>query len=243
MSPHLATPLLAGFPQIIYGSPYLRALLNRYLGRSVVNHILAGASDADEQVIYASVLFADIRDFTALAEATDERELFHEVNEYYNLLDDVITRYGGVINDFGGDSILALFGAPSPLEDHAAAALYAAADIMRELVHLNDERALRSRPAFRVGIGVNSGRMVMGNFGSQTRQTFTVIGDCVNSANRLSDLSKNTPFYSIFASQQTMSDVQTELPNEWLIDELGDIFVRGRTKALLTYAIMPDAFM
>lgn len=221
--------------------PHLLELLERYLGSSVTSFLLDEGVDSAETHIYASVLFADIRDFTTLAESTDERDLFREVNQFYSIIVDAIYQHGGIVNSFGGDSILAVFGAPNLLEDHAAAALLTSSSIMDALVGLNKERENRSRPPFRVGIGVHSGTMMMGNIGSSRRQTFTVIGDAVNCAKRLSDLSKESPFYSIFASYQTIVDLHTRLPVNWQLDELGEISVRGRQKTLRTFAITPDS--
>ena len=228
------------YPSNRHTNLYLQALLETYLGSDVADYVLERSAEPAKR-IYATVLFADIRDFTAMAEVTDEAHLYDEVNAYYAIIDEVIKRYGGVVNDFGGDSILALFGAPYSLADHAAAALHAAADIMDELADLNKERESESRPPLRVGIGVNSGNMMMGNVGSATRKTFTVLGDCVNSAKRLSDMSKENPFYSIYASQQTVSDVHSGLPVSWELFNLGEKRVRGRQQSLITYAIMPDA--
>jgi adenylate cyclase len=213
-------------------------LLERYLGSAIAGSIL----DNDplpqrSHFVEATVLFADIRDFTALAEETALSLIHEELNEYYSMIIGVIRDNGGEVNKFGGDSVLALFGAPLPLKDHAQSAVIAASNIMEELDALNTRRQSQGRPPFRVGIGVNTGEMLIGSFGSEQRLEYTVIGDCVNAAQRLSDLSKDTPFYSIFIGERT-KEALYDLP-DWEIEPLGPKPVRGRQKPIVTYAVTP----
>jgi class 3 adenylate cyclase len=216
----------------------LESLLYRYLGTTVPNKVLLGDEGLFEsQYVTATVLFADIRDFTALLEIADLADLHSELNEYYRMIIRVIRNNAGEVNKFGGDSVLALFGATTTLVEHAQAAVVAANQIMEELKMLNEQRLEQGRPPFRVGIGVNTGEMLVGNFGSEQRLEYTVIGDCVNTAQRLSDLSKETPFYSVFLGERTRRSL-TVSP-DWDIDLLGEITLRGRREPITTYALTP----
>ncbi len=198
----------------------------------------AGEADQKPRVIYGTVLFADIRAFTKMTESADKIELFRELNSYYDVIDTAIAAFNGTINKFGGDSALALFGAAERRGDHATSALNAAAAIIEGLAELNQGRLDRGLKPFRVGIGIHSGEMVVGHLGSRRRREYTVIGDCVNVASRLSDMSKTQPFYSIFVGEETM-DIVTHLPASLMIDELAENRVRGRDGEVKIYAITP----
>ena len=235
-------PLIHEFkrmPQMRSRARHAERQLERYVGTHIAGRILAGDDRPGGKRTHASVLFADIRDFTSLMEAsTDVDALFEGLNEYYALMQRVVANNGGVINKFGGDSVLALFGQPFTDGDHAFSAVCAAGEIMDELAILNQSREKQSSPPFRIGIGVNTGTMIIGNLGSEQRLEFTAMGDCVNAAKRLSDLSKETPFYSIFVGKDTLDDI-ANIPDDWDVDELGEIRVKGRKQPVVTYAVTP----
>lgn len=211
-------------------------LFGRYVGDNIASRLLAGEAELGGQRVFATVLFADIRDFTAFTEKADLTDLIEELNEYYATMQRVIDEHGGVVNKFGGDSILALFGTPLPLENHAQQAVAAAVDMMDQLAGLNDNRLARGDLPFRIGIGVNSGEMVVGNLGSDKRREFTVLGDSVNTAKRLSDLNKDTPIHSIFISGETMRELDTLA--SWRLDDLGMVTVKGKETPVTVYALM-----
>ena len=217
----------------------LRRLLSRYVGHNIATQILDGQQQLGGRAVWATVFFADIRDFTALTETSDIIDLFNELNDYFTILQKVIEEHGGVINKFGGDSVLALFGVPQPLRHHAMLAVRAACEVMDELAALNQHRLEQGRPPFRIGIGVNTGEMAIGNLGSYQRLEYTALGDCVNTAKRLSDLSKETPFYSIFAGEASIQEMSDQTVS-WQIDALGEIYVKGKQLPVTTYAITPD---
>lgn len=217
---------------------HLRMLLTTYLGNDIALRILDGETNLGGQAIWATALFADIRDFTALTESSNIHELFEELNEYYAVIQRVITAHGGVINKFGGDSVLALFGAPTHLDGHEFSAVIAAGAIMDELAILNESRKQQGRSPFRIGIGVNTGEMMIGNLGSEQRLEYTVLGDSVNVAKRLSDLSKDTPFYSIYVGHECV-EAMGQLPSSWEVDSWGEVKVKGRQQPVETYSVLP----
>jgi adenylate cyclase len=162
--------------------------------------------------------------------------LIDELNEYYTIMQRVIDAHGGVVNKFGGDSILAIFGTPVPNLDHANQAVQAAVKMMDQLALLNRRRQARHEAPFRIGIGINTGAMIVGNLGSENRREYTVLGDSVNTAKRLSDLNKDTPVYSIFISGQTLAELDDR--RDWNLENLGDTQVKGKFEAVPVYAVL-----
>lgn len=212
-------------------------LFGQYVGSNIARHILSGEAALGGRRVYATVLFADIRNFTAFSEKANLSELIAELNEYYTLMQEVIEAHGGVINKFGGDSLLALFGAPRACVQHARQGIEAALAMSHKLAHLNQQRCLRGQAPIRIGIGVNYGEMIIGNFGSEQRREYTVLGDSVNVAKRLSDLNKELPFESIFVSEATLRQINGRWP--WQVRDLGDIVFKGKEAAVTVHAVMP----
>jgi adenylate cyclase len=136
------------------------------------------------------VLFADIRDFTGLAERLAPERLVRLLNRYFTAMTEVVQAEDGMVDKFLGDGLLAVFGAPLPQPDHAARACRAALAMQAAVEALNREWAAEGLPEIRVGVGVNTGRMVIGNMGSEQRFDYTVVGDEVNVAARLEAASK-----------------------------------------------------
>ena len=216
---------------------YIEDMFGRYVGDDIAQQIIEGKATLGGNLVHASVLFADIRDFTTYTENTELPLLLDELNEYYELMQEAIERNGGIVNKFGGDSILALFGAPIPDDDHAQHAVAAAYEMMDQLVLLNQRRRERRAVPFRIGIGVNSGEMIVGNLGSERRREYTVLGDTVNTASRMSDLNKNTPIHTVFVSQQTKQQLINSPFGERL-DDLGEVKVKGREVPVHIHALI-----
>ena len=134
--------------------------------------------------VSASVMFADIRGFTALVESQSPEETIELLNTYYTLMFDAISGHGGVVNQIG-DGLMAVFGAPLPLADHAGSAVRAAQEMIEMIEGFNQQRLASNKAAIRIGIGVATGEMVAGYTGTKARATYTCIGDTVNLAARL----------------------------------------------------------
>ncbi|MCB9434562.1 MAG: HAMP domain-containing protein [Ardenticatenaceae bacterium] len=212
-------------------------LLGQYVGNNIAQHLLSGQVALGGQQIYATVLFADIRNFTQLSEQSDLGQLTESLNDYYTLMQSVIETHGGVINKFGGDSLLAIFGAPIPHASHPQQAMAAALAMVQQLEGFNRQQVLRGKRPFSIGIGINSGDLIVGNFGSEQRREYTVLGDTVNVAKRLSDLNKERPFAeSIFVSEATVKGGNGRLPHCHLRD-LGDIVFKGKGQPTTVYAV------
>ncbi|MCZ7565289.1 MAG: adenylate/guanylate cyclase domain-containing protein [Burkholderiales bacterium] len=137
-----------------------------------------------------TVLFSDIRGFTSIAEGMEPRELSQLLNEYLTEMSRVIGEHRGTLDKYIGDAIMAFWGAPVGEPRHAAQAVAAAVDMQAALGPLNVRFRARGWPELRIGIGINTGPMRVGDMGSQLRKAYTVLGDAVNLASRLEGLTK-----------------------------------------------------
>jgi class 3 adenylate cyclase len=157
-----------------------RDVVKRLLSRGHEGHVLSGERKD------CSVLFADIRGFTGISERTSLEQLHALINEYFHVMIDEVTAHDGAIDKFIGDKIMAVFAADQGAG--ATPATSAALAIQARIQQLNAERRAKGQEPIEVGIGINSGTVVMGTVGSQERMSFTVIGDVVNVADRLQSL-------------------------------------------------------
>ena len=200
-----------------------------------------GHLDLRAQATIATIFFADIRGFTALSEGRDPAYIIAMLNEYLQGVVNIIQAHHGVINKFIGDAALAFFGvlpeSHSPQES-IENAVAAALEILQYLETLNRERELRGDIPIRLGIGINTGPVVAGLLGSESRFEYTVLGDAVNVAQRLSDLNKQYQDYDLFISEESCAllsaDVRVTLTN------LGDIQVKGRQHPVTVYALTQE---
>ncbi|HEY5993692.1 MAG TPA: adenylate/guanylate cyclase domain-containing protein [Gallionellaceae bacterium] len=137
-----------------------------------------------------TILFSDVRGFTSISEQLDPRELSHLMNEFLTAFTRVIHRHRGTIDKYMGDCIMAFWGAPLHSDSHARDAVYAGMEMFEALHQLQQEFKARGWPEIRMGVGINTGKVVVGNMGSEVRVAYTVMGDAVNLASRLESISK-----------------------------------------------------
>jgi adenylate cyclase len=163
----------------------LRAMVRRFATAEVAQDLAQSGFALGGKRIRGTVMFADIRGFTSLVESQPPEETHELLNAYYALMFDAIGNHGGVVNQMIGDGLMAIFGAPLVLADHAGCAVRAALE-MTELIELfNHERAAAGKPPIAIGVGIATGDIVAGYTGTQQRATYTCIGDTVNLAARL----------------------------------------------------------
>lgn len=169
----------------------VRGTMSRYVPARVVDQLLESGEDALGGVSQtATVLFSDIRSFTTISEKIGARATVAMLNEYFSDMVDLIDQHDGILDKYIGDAIMAVFGAPFTGEQDAENAVTTAWDMFDALDKLNLERMARGDAAIKIGMGLNTGNVVVGNIGSTRRMDYTVIGDAVNLAARLEGATK-----------------------------------------------------
>jgi len=180
-----------------------------------------------------TVLFSDIRGFTTITEGTPADELIPHLNEYLGKMVEVVFRHEGTLDKFIGDAVMAIFGAPVPLNDHAKRAVLCAIDMMDELHILQEKWKAEGKPVFDIGIGVNTGEMKVGFMGTTQKMEYTVIGDNVNLGSRLEGLNKKYATH-IIISDSTYQQVKDIVEAKYL----GADQVKGKTKSVDIYEVI-----
>lgn len=208
-----------------------RATLQEAFERFVDPHVMASIlQDGGMQSIVreATIMFTDIAGFTAWAEALTPEIAFEQLNDYFSELTGIIRFHGGIVNNFIGDGVVALFNVPAEQADHAIAAVRAAMAI-RAVMH---QRRLAGRFAPQTRIGIHTGPVQAGVIGDQYRRSFAVYGDAVNIAARLEQLNKELGT-DILMSGQTAA----QLGQGWYPDKMGEVILRGRSAPVEVLAI------
>jgi adenylate cyclase len=189
----------------------MRGLLERYVSPQVAARIIANpdAYVLGGEEVTATVLFSDIRGFTAMAEKLPPAQVAAHLNEYFQAMTDAVFRHDGALDKYMGDCIMALFGVPVPRPDHARRAVATALDMQVALRQLQARWRARGLPVLQICIGVNTGPMMVGNVGSQQHLDFTAIGDAVNVAQRVESLNRElgTRLLITEATYQAVGDV------------------------------------
>jgi len=205
-------------------------------GKYVPSELVDEMSKNPEQVVSMegesremSILFSDVRGFTTISEGLDPKELSQLMNEFLTPLSRVISNYHGKVDKYMGDCIMAFWGAPKPLPDHARYAILAGIEMQRTLSSLQPRFKERGWPEIHVGVGINSGRVSVGNMGSDVRVAYTVMGDEVNLASRLEGITKKYGV-GIIVGENTRNAVP-----DFLYRELDHVQVVGKDKPVAIY--------
>ncbi len=206
---------------------YVPTELVRYLIKSGVEAKLGG----EYQEI--TVLFNDIVNFTTISESMDPRKLVVHLGEYLSELSHIIGQEGGTVDKYIGDAIMAFWNAPKKVDNHTLRACTAALKCKDKLKELNVKWKKKRLPLFNSRFGINSGRVVVGNMGSDERLNYTVIGDTVNLSSRLEGMAKNYGV-DILISEMTNRKIKGVL----LTRMLDKIIVKGKTKGVLIYELL-----
>jgi adenylate cyclase len=215
--------LQAGFNRMVAGlreRERLRDLFGRQVGEDVARHALERGVALGGEACRATVLFVDLQGSTTLAETRDPADVVSLLNAFFAIVVDVVAAHQGFVNKFEGDAALCIFGAPLADPDAAAHALAAARALRGRLATELDEVA--------AGIGVSSGRVVAGNIGAAKRFEYTVIGDPVNEAARLTELAKTRP-ERLLASDAVLAAAGEDESRRWR--ECDRVRLRGRSAA------------
>ncbi len=169
-----------------------RAQISRLIPPSVVEQVVAGELTIEKggRLNEITMLYSDIRGFTAMSDGRAPKEVVNTLNEYFEVMVEILFQHQGTLDKFVGDEIIGLFGAPLPIEDAPYKAIACALDMLQGLEEFNRTRASENLPAIRIGIGINTGPVITGAIGSTRALQYTAIGDAMNVASRLVNLAK-----------------------------------------------------
>jgi adenylate cyclase len=237
-----AAMLLASFAAIAYraiGEAAQKRAVTTAFGLHVSPGVVAellkhegSASDAlAGKSARVTIFYSDIRGFTSMSEKLSAEAVYDQLNEYFEAMCDVIFKYGGYVDKFIGDCIMAIFSAPNPTEDDAVKAVHAALEQQKLIEQMAQRWREAGKPPLSVGMGINTGNVVMGNLGSQKRMNYTVIGDAVNTAARLYNVAKGG---QIIISESTWEETK----DFFEFRELEPVTVKGKAQPLRTFEVL-----
>ncbi len=210
----------------------IRETFGKYVSPEVRDEILAGRASTEGALCDVTILFADLRDFTPWVESHPAAEVVADLNAYFGEMDAAIRAQGGLVLQFIGDEIEAVFGAPIPNALHADAAVAAARAMGARLEAFNAGRVAAGKAAMRHGIGIHSGTVIAGNIGSSERLSYTLVGDAVNVASRIQALNKE------FGTTVLVSGAtRALLASSADLAPLPAVKVKGRSSEVAIYAL------
>jgi adenylate cyclase len=213
----------------------VRDLLGKVVSPAVAAELLRKDVTLGGEEREVTVLFSDLRNFTAMCEALSPQKMLGILNHYFTRMSAIVETHGGVVDKYVGDAMMALFGAPLVNPDDADRAMETALEMCDALDELNRQWHAEGRPTIGLGIGIHTDIVVAGNMGSQTRLNYTVIGDGVNLASRLQGLTK-TPEYAtrIIISRTTLAKAK----GRYQTRRLGEVAVKGKQRSTEIYALL-----
>ncbi|MEG3862392.1 GAF domain-containing protein [Microcoleus sp. herbarium12] len=218
----------------ISSAKQVKNLMYRYMTPEVAEALLAsGDTGLGGKRKNVSVLFSDIRSYTTLTEKLQAEEVVVMLNKYFEVMVDVVFEYGGTLDKYIGDALMAVFGSPAPLEDHAWCAMQTAVKMRSQLDKFNDDRRANGELPISIGMGIHSDQVVSGNIGSSKRMELTSIGDGVNLASRLEGASKQYGT-DLIISDNTYKNYKDRL----YVRELDFITVKGKSEPVIVYELV-----
>ncbi len=210
-----------------------RYAFDRYMDPEVSRKILSDQLPREGERRIVTILFCDLRGYTSFAEGKDPREIVTFLNEYFTEMEKAVRNNKGIVLQYIGDEIEAVFGAPLDLPDHADRALAAALEMRERLRSLNDKRVSLGATPIRHGIGIHTGDVLAGSVGSKERLIYAMVGDTVNTASRIQTLNKDYGT-DILMSGETRKLLPDVAPK---IAPLGGALLRGRKEEVLIFRV------
>ncbi|MGD1066406.1 MAG: adenylate/guanylate cyclase domain-containing protein [Vulcanimicrobiaceae bacterium] len=214
----------------------IREMFGRHVSPALVDEMLSHddplkALDLSGKRVKVTIFYSDIRGFTAMSEKMTPEQIYGQLNEYFEEMCKIVFQYGGYVDKFIGDCLMAVFSAPNPGPDDAYNAVRNAWDQQQRILEMMAEWGAEGRQIFTVGMGLNTGEVVMGNLGSSDRLNYTVIGDNVNTAARL---------YNVAKGGQTIISESTyeEVKDRFVVNELTPVFVKGKVLPLRNFEVV-----
>jgi adenylate cyclase len=216
---------------------WLRQAFGRYLSPSVIQLIVAHPErlQLGGEEVEGTALFSDLAGFTSISEKMAPADLIRFLNEYFSPLTEIILAHQGTLDKFIGDAIMAFWGAPLPLQDHAVLTCQAALAMQRAMDRLASGWQGQGLPSLGIRIGIHSGPLVAGNVGSRERFNYTVLGDTVNLASRLEGVNK------VYGTEILLSgEVHERVAGHFLVRELDLVRVKGRLEPVMIYELLAE---
>ncbi|MFQ5960260.1 MAG: CHASE2 domain-containing protein [Candidatus Methylomirabilales bacterium] len=210
-----------------------RESIGRYVSREVAAQVLAEAPSLRGEHRMVSILFSDLRGFTPLSETMPAEVVTAHLNEYFTAMTAAIFAHRGMIQDFIGDAVMAVFGAPLDDPDHALHAVQSALAMDQALRELNRRWEDRGLPSLRMGIGIHTGEVFAGNVGGPDRLKYAVVGDPVNVAARLEGLNKELGTTILMTEEMRKGPGDRVETKDW-----GEMTVKGRAQPLRVYEVL-----
>ena len=212
-----------------------RERFQRLLSPAIAEQVLSGKVEVAKggELRDTTILFTDIRGFTAMSESRDAQEVVDMLNEYFELMVEIIFKYEGTLDKFVGDEIMALFGSPVSHPDDPVRAVRTALEMLEHLEEFNRTRMAEGEEELSIGIGINSGDVVAGYLGSSKALEYTVIGDAVNTGARLCSIAKAG---EIIISENTFKRVR----DHFEVVELPPTHVKGKAHPLKIYNVVRE---
>ncbi len=210
----------------------LRAHLSRYIGNDLVDQIMQSSDNLlqKNQRKVITVMFADIRSFTAISEQMEPEDVVAMLNEYFSIMVEIVFKHNGMLDKFVGDQLMAVFGHMSGETQGVKDGLQAALEMQEATDQLMRKRAKKQQPIFQVGIGINTGSAIIGNVGSENRMDYTVIGDTVNAGARFEKLAQGG---EIIIGEQTF----IQRPRSIKMNKRLRLKVRNRSMPVVCYMV------
>ncbi|MBI3479440.1 MAG: adenylate/guanylate cyclase domain-containing protein [Nitrosomonadales bacterium] len=212
-------------------------LFTQYVSKEVLDEIMNNYQEylksSAGQKVEITVLFSDIRGFTTMSETTPPEKIVEMLNVHFTVMADIILKHNGTIDKYIGDAIMAFWGAPVQSSDHAEQAVLAGQEMLEGLKEVN--RILRERGfehEIKIGIGINTGPVTIGNIGSEKKKNYTVVGDAVNLSSRLESITKEyaTP---LLLSEYTYGKIKDKIDCK----RIGNVKVKGREQPVDIYTV------
>ena len=231
------TPLLAirlgGLVGDLLERKHIRRSLGQYVDRQVADQIVRQEESLGGQKLKVSVFFTDIRNYTTLCEGSPPEKVVGILNELFEMMTKVISSHHGMINDFIGDAVMAVFGAPKNNPRHAQDAVETALEVQEGLARLNENWQSRGYQPIRIGVGIHTGEVVAGIVGSEGRKKFTFTGDTVNTASRVEGLNKDFST-GILITRETLESVD----GKFNVRACGQAKVKGRDRPVEVFEVL-----
>jgi len=228
-----------GFNLMVNGLKDFEAIkdsFGKYVSLEIRDEILSGRVPLDGEMKRVTLLFSDLRDFTPFVESTHPKQVITLMNQYFTEMTESIKKYRGLVLQYVGDEIEAVFGAPVRFDDHPDMAVEAALEMRKRIILLNKNLEKQGVNAFRHGIGIHTGAVLAGNVGSKDRISYAMVGDTVNLASRIEGLTKQHSC-DILLSQTTYS----LLTGNFITEQLPAVRVKGKKEDVMIYKLVGKA--